>query len=304
MKKVCKISFLVITMLIFITGSSFATKPGEDVNPNGFPSGFHYNLNILGKKDTFTCPATMCDYDIDPDCTVNVIYIPVDNTDPVEILMESGKKKTSVTELDVTDWCTQPFDNDGAVVQIPSDTYNAYARALAKPTFDPNIAILGNSVSYVTDENGHDLYYLGSFSKSCVTTPDIPECNFTRTKGKSKATNITALLEFTGDICYFDPTSYCDPLADPLDPSSCPATSLCCTEVNIGTDLEPIWVYRDCVIKDPLLLSCDPQVEVTGYCKDYENDPTSIFTVGDFVGYLWSMDNNGVKLLQIRFYPQ
>jgi hypothetical protein len=297
MKKACTLSFLVITMLIFLTGSSFATKPGEEVNPNGFPSGFHYNLNILGKKDTFTCPAYLCDYVLDPDCTANVIYIPVDNADPVEILMESGKKRSSITELDVTDWCTEPFDNDGAVVQIPSATYDVYARALAKPTFDPNIAILGNSVSYVTDENGNDLYYLGSFSKSCVTTPDIPECSFTRTKGKSRATNITALFEFTGDICYFDPTSYCDPLVD------CPAASLCCTEVNIGTETEPIWVYRDCTIKDPLL-SCDPQVEVTGYCKDYENDPTSIFTVGDLVGYLWSMDNNGVKLLQIRFYPQ
>ena len=303
MKKVCKISFLVIIMLIFVAGSSFATKPGEDVNPNGFPSGLHYNLNIIGKNDTFTCPAYLCDYVIDPGCVANVIYIPVDNTDPVQILMESGTKRTSVTELNVTDWCTEPFDNDGAVVQIPAATYNVYARALAKPTYDPNIAILGNSLSYVTDEYGNDLYYLGSFSKECVTTPDIPECIFTRTTGKSKATNITPLFEYTGDICYFNPTGYCDPLADPLDPSSCPAAPLCCTEVNIGTDLEPIWVYRDCVIKDPLL-SCDPQVEVTGYCKDYADNPTSVFTIGDFVGYLWSIDNNGVKLLQVRFYPQ
>jgi hypothetical protein len=304
MKKGFKISFLVTIMLIFIAGSSFATKPGEDVNPNGFPSGFHYNLNIIGKKDTFTCPAYLCDYAIDPDCVANVIYIPADNADPVEILMESGTKRTSVTALNVTDWCTEPFDNDGAVVQIPSATYNVYARALAKPTYDPNIALLGNSLSYVTDENGNDLYYLGSFSKECVTTPDIPECSFTRTKGKSKATDITALFEFTGDICYFDTTGYCDPLADPLDPSYCPATSLCCTQVNIGTDDDPIWVNRDCVIKETDV-SCDvSQIEVIGYCMDYADNPTSVFSVGDFVGYLWSMDNNGVKLLQVRFYPQ
>jgi hypothetical protein len=92
-------------------------------------------------------------------------------------------------------------------------------------------------------------------------------------------------------------------IVDPLDPLSCLATPLCCTHVNIGTDLEPIWVNRDCTIKDPLL-SCDPQVEVMAYCKDYADNPTSVFTVGDFVGYLWSMDNNGVKLLQVRFYPQ
>jgi hypothetical protein len=303
MKKACKISFLVITMLVFIAGSAFATKPGNDENPNGFPSGFHYNLNIIGKKDTFTCPADLCDV-INPDCDTNVIFIPVDNADPVEILMESGTKRTSVTELNVTDWCTEPFDNDGAVVQIPSATYNVYARALATPTGDPNIAILGNSLSYVTDEYGNNLYYLGSFSKDCVTTPDIPECIFIRTPGKSKATNITPLFEFTGNICYFDYDGYCDPLADPLDPSYCPATSLCCTEVNIGTDDVPILVKRDCVIKE-VDVSCDlSQIPVTAYCMDYENNPTSVFSVGDFVGYLWSIDNNGVKLLQVRFYPQ
>ncbi len=300
MKKVCKISFLVITMLIFMAGSSIATKPGEDVNPNGFPSGFHYNLNIIGKKDTFICPAYLCDYVADPYCVANVIYIPADNIpadNPVEILMESGTKRSSVTELNVTDWCTKPFDNDGAVVQIPPATYNVYARALAKPTYDPNIAILGNSLSYVTDEYGNDLYYLGSFSKDCVTTPDIPECIFTRTNGKSRATNITPLFKYTGDICYFHPEGYCDPLVD------CPATQLCCTQVDIGTVEAPNLVYRNCVIKG--LDSCGvDQVEVTGYCKDYENNPTSVFLIGDFVGYLWSMDNNGVKLLQIRFYPQ
>jgi hypothetical protein len=299
MKTFCKMSLLAITMVIFLVGFANATQPGEDVNPNGFPSGSHYNLNIIGKEDTFTCPSYLCDYVTDPGCVADVIYVPVYSADPFEILMESGTKRTSITELKVTDWCTEPFDNDGAVVQIPSATYKVYARALAKPTYNPNIAIMGNSLSYVTDEYGNDLYYLGSFTKDCVTTPDIPECTFTRTKGKSRATDISALFEFTGDICYFDTTGYCDP----LDPSSCTATSLCCTQVNIGTELEPIWVNRDCLIKDPLL-SCDPQIEVSAFCKAYADNPTSVFAVGDFVGYLWSMDNNGVKLLQIRFYPQ
>lgn len=306
MEKVCKISFLVIILLIFMTGSSIATKPGEDVNPNGFPSGFHYNLNIIGKKDTFTCPAYLCDYVLDPECTANVIYIPADNTDPVEILMESGNKRSFITELNVTDWCTEPFDDDGAVVQIPAATYNVYARALAKPTDDPNIAILGNSLSYVTDEYNNNLYYLGSFSKECgVTTPEIPECSFTRTKGKSKAINITPLFEYTGDICYFDPTGYCDlSVIDPSDPSFCLSTQLCCTEVNIGTVDDPILVYRDCETEDLSLGCSTDQIEVTAYCKDYSMNPISVFSIGDFLGYLWSIDNNGLKLLQLRFYPQ
>ncbi len=301
MKRLSLAGIFAVICLLFFAGQLLAA--GE--NPNGFPSGTHYNLNIIGKKDGFTCPATLCD-PLDLTCVPNVIYIPAENdpvTDPpVEILMVSGKKgsaKTAgITTLAVTDWCTQPFDNDGAVVQLPPNEagYRVYARALAKPTFNPNIAILGNTLSFVEDDLGNLLYYFGSFTKDCVTTPTTPECIYARTKGRSVATDISPLFEFTGSVCYFDPTGYCDPAVD------CPAASLCCTKVNIGTNLEPIWVNKDCKPLDPNLGCSIEQVEVTAYCKAY-SEPQWVFNVGDFVGYLWSMDNNGLKLLQVRFYP-
>ena len=121
-------------------------------------------------------------------------------------------------------------------------------------------------------------------------------CVYTRTKGHSVATDISPLFEFTGAVCYFDPTGYCNPL-------DCPASQLCCGQVNIGTELEPILVYRNCVPKDPELGCSGTTVEATAYCQDYSEDPQWIFNVGDLLGYLWSMDNNGLKLLQVRFYP-
>jgi len=95
-----------------------------------------------------------------------------------------------------------------------------------------------------------------------------------------------------GGDCYFNPTGSSD---------GCPGHQLCCDQVNIGTELEPLLVYKNCTIKDPLLACTN--IEVTAYCKDYSTDPQWVFNVGDLVGYLWSMDNNGLKLLQVRFYP-
>ena len=39
-----------------LAGPAWAVKPGQAVNPNGFPSGEHFNLNIHGKKLDFNCP--------------------------------------------------------------------------------------------------------------------------------------------------------------------------------------------------------------------------------------------------------
>jgi hypothetical protein len=42
-------------------------------------------------------------------------------------------------------------------------------------------------------------------------------------------------------------------------------------------------------------------VSVSAFCKTYTNE--WVFNIGDFVEYLWSLDNNGIKLMQVRFYP-
>ena len=52
MKKLIMSSLLLCSMMFFVAGSAFAVKPGADgnppTNPNGFPSGGHFNLNIHG----------------------------------------------------------------------------------------------------------------------------------------------------------------------------------------------------------------------------------------------------------------
>ena len=56
MRNLKMIVLLTVAVGFILVGSASAVKPGEDVNPNGFPSGDHYNLNIIGKKQGFNCP--------------------------------------------------------------------------------------------------------------------------------------------------------------------------------------------------------------------------------------------------------
>ena len=43
--------------LFAVSATVLATPPGETVNPNGFPSGAHFNLNLNAKGPEFNCPA-------------------------------------------------------------------------------------------------------------------------------------------------------------------------------------------------------------------------------------------------------
>ncbi len=162
MKKLITSSLLLCSMMFFVAGSALAGKPREGVDGpyygNGYPSGKHYNLNIIGKQDGFMGPCpypkpvfdTEFPYDIVDYEYGNVVFIPEwtetdDGTYP-RIIMQSGKKNGKgakndelnlLETLTVIDPCTEPFldgladdDEDGecdgyegstdpAVLQLP-----------------------------------------------------------------------------------------------------------------------------------------------------------------------------------------
>ncbi len=275
----CLLKLMIVAVIaVFAADPAYATQPGQTVNPNGFPSGDHYNLNILGKKDGFACEQA---YDpIGNPVYGNVVFVPL-NGNNIQILMQSGKG-TTISTLQVIDPCTSSIDGSPAVVQIPNNDkgYRVYARALAKPTNNPTIQITPQLVG-VQDEFGNDLVYLGLVTSNGFQTADG---TFTRKKGKSTAVDITGMFEWSGSICYFT-SSYCT--------DSCTTTSLCCVPgATAGT-------YDSCVPKVDL---CPlGTVELTAYCRTYTDE--WVFNIGDFVTYLWGITNNGVKNLQVRFYP-
>jgi hypothetical protein len=55
MKRFVKLFPAIAVVAAFAAAPAHAAKPGQTVNPDGFPSGEHYNLNILGKKNGFAC---------------------------------------------------------------------------------------------------------------------------------------------------------------------------------------------------------------------------------------------------------
>ncbi|MGE5808634.1 MAG: hypothetical protein ACM32I_05890, partial [Nitrospirota bacterium] len=120
MNRLLKLFLAVAVVAAFAAAPAYATQPGQTVNPNGFPSGEHYNLNILGKKDGYTCGRQ---YDAYGNPVYgNVVFVPDTGTN-IQILMQSGlgNKAASITTLQVTDPCTASFDGTPAVVQLPKN---------------------------------------------------------------------------------------------------------------------------------------------------------------------------------------
>lgn len=286
MKKQVVIVSTVASLVLWLAGSCWATAPGQEVNPNGFPSGEHFNLNIIGKKEGFVPPVQEYDEFGDP-IYGNVVFVPQDGQG-IELYMQSGKgrKIAGVTELQVIDNAAG-FDGDGAVLQLPNNSagYRVYARALATPTDNPWMTISPSLVA-VEDDAGNDLLYLGLVTDNGFESAD--GVTLTRTKGKSTAVNITGLFEWTGDVCYF---------TQPDGTST--QTQKCC----LDGDLDGIYdVCEEPVVVDGIVSCSSIEFDLLDlFCVSYADE--WVFNIGDFVEYLWSMDNNGSKLIQIRFYP-
>jgi hypothetical protein len=325
------LSFTLVAVLAFgiLTAEAGKPKTGGVFNGNGFPSGPHFNLNIKAKNpDTFTCPDQAdvikyyCPdsgvvYDNSPGCNDvcgsecievygNVIFFPQGNGDEnFSILMESGKEKPKgkPTEpvnypdlLEVTDWCTGFESNDNAVVRIPADPdgYAVYARLTGDPKEDPAFEFADPRLDYVEDD-GQDLMLLGFISNGVWNPSGDPIGSISRTKGQGvrKATNITPLFMWSGDICTF--IDWGD--GGELIPK-------CCIDTSEPAD----GIYDECI--DPTDPESDPPCEEgytieETYCVNYE-EPVWVFNIAEFVGMLFDIHPDGAykaSLIQIRFYP-
>jgi hypothetical protein len=299
-------------LVMFIIFSVPVSVPGAETNPNGFPSGPHFNLNIHGKQAGFSCPqpeyyvrvtvdanndgdlnslVKVCDLGDTCEPTVtqiygNSIFIP-ESGKGVQVNVESGKKgpksAPSAAELQVTDWCSGFGDDAEVRFRLPANEagYDVYARILAKPTDNPSMTFSDPGLVYAEDEDGA-LVWVGLLTGSGFQASGTP-FTFTRYKGKSPAQDITGLFQWSGDLCYTQPaegrteTPFCVSGPDSLGQYSYyppDDAGLCLAS---GT---------------PILLYC------TAYASDW------VFNIADFVEMFYGIDNNLAKLVQVRFYPR
>lgn len=309
-------------------------------NGNNYPSGAHYNLNIHGKKDGFECPPAEYQWEITagpdggafsvgsvyvgpacPDSYTcvqgdqvfgNVINVSRNPADANGILWESGgkgpKSSPEVQTLEVVDWCTKPFDGSDAQLRIPKDSegYMVFARLTGKPgNGDTQVAIDG-CLQSVSDETGNDMMMLGlvttdgqSYVPNCATGTSDPvtlvRYDGPNGKGASKATDITRLFEWSGTTYQF------------LDAETCSAEAegcinLCCPDGNGDGVFNGECLPREA---DPItgqLPACAVgYTPVAAQGTVYEN--AWVFNIGDFVEYLWNLENDGTYNIKVRLYP-
>jgi hypothetical protein len=277
---------------LFFAATTFAVKPGEEVNPNGFPSGEHYNLNLNAKKLSYDCTRVEYDEDGNP-IYGKVIFIPQDTSsypgEKVGILMESGKNGPNCTTLEVVDQCAG-FDDDPAVLCLPKSEYgyNVYLRAKGEPTENGEMMIFG-SLQWVEDENGIPLVFLGTLTDADLKHP------LKRPKGKGKikaAVDISYLFKLQGAICYEEELP-----ADLTNPEAYNNTQ-CCTP----TDTDGDGVNDSYINCSPLVDSECNLGETLLYCTGVFNSDW-LFNIEALVKYLWEVKNDGLSA-QVRFYPR
>jgi hypothetical protein len=273
----------------------------------------------------------------------NVVNVPRFTTDdPITIVMESGRKgpksQPAATTLMVTDWCTESFPDDGSFppplgdegrMLLPknSDGYAVYVRVLGKPHKGDNgpefvMMPLGfesiENEYYDVDTDGdgvpdEEVYLLGFISPDGgVFGPfgDPVTRSGSKGNGAKKATDISPLFEWAGDICYVQ--------GDPVDEAlfcegvTCDyPTLLCCVDNEPVVDgvIVPDGTYDACITPtidtdaDGIGDTCEAgYVDVTdAACKYVEND--WVFNIADFVNVLFEIKNNDTYNVQIRFYP-
>lgn len=264
-----------VVIMFIMAGGAFAAKPAQTIDwSNGFPSGEHHNLNIHGKKDGFSC---------DGSPGGGSVFVPEYGAAEIQLIQN---KKSKVDALTIHDACGG-FDGDAAQVELPSGEYQVYARILAKPmkadesrevVFYPKLveACNDSGTENFTDATSCDESFLlgtGVVTKDGAFDTDSQKLE--RQKGKSKATDISGMFQWSGFAC--------DQSVD-LDGDG---------EITLA-DASDLDADGD-VDEDDLALLLEQS------CTLHES--TWIYDIADLVVHGWDYQNNGVKLVQIRFYP-
>jgi hypothetical protein len=324
MKRMLIAVLMVVMLATLLVGNSvaMAAKPdGSDgskdviAKSNGFPSGEHFNLNIHGKK---------ADYVGDPTPGGNSVFILEYGNSTIEYVTN---KKASLDTLTVLDPLAEAFDGDPAKVQLPyeAEGYFVFGRILAKPN-NGNLKPVSSIILYPNE-------VVAACNDNVTTNPDFPyytECpddpllalglivgpnlytaepegyvrfdpGATKGKGKSKATDITRLFTYTGWVV--------DARLDTNWPDGVPDGVIDEYDIPVGDyDGDPLTAPNQDYNNDGVIDEADLEAWLTDMAAlespmAWYFDAEWILNIADLVITEQGLQNDGTKLLQVRFYP-
>jgi hypothetical protein len=292
-----------------MAGKGLADKPVDVVMwSNGFPSGPHFNLNIHGKKDDYNCDPTSgggsvfvpeygdseIDFVQNKRSSVNELTVHDKcagfDDDPALVQLPAGEYQVYARIL------AKPLKDDEQrdVVFYPKLVEACNDTLSALDTNGNGVIDLGDLSADLDgdgdiDEDDLALYYEFPDAVDCsdsfllgtgvVTSGgvfDMDSQELIRTKGKSKAVDVTELFQWSGYAC--------DQIYDVNGNGEIDLGDLSADLDGDGDiDEDDLQIYLD--------MSCTFQ------------DSVWIYDIADLVVYGWDYKNNGAKLLQTRFYP-
>ena len=311
------VSLVVVVSLVFGASVAMAAKPqnsgsGKDVIAlsNGFPSGLHFNLNIHGKKASFTGDSTPGG---------KSVFILEYGESTIQYV---SNKKASVTELTVLDPLAEAFDGDPAKVMLPSEQqgYYVFGRILGKPNNGQDDAVSSiilypNEVVEACNDTdpanpdfpdytecpddpllalglivGPNLYIVDPETETYVRfDPEV-----TKGKGKSKATDITRLFTYTGWVVDARLDLNEDGVigVDDIPEADYDGDGTIDRDYNqdgiVDEDDVEAWLTDMSLLDPPMAWY---------FAEEW------ILNIADLVVTEQGLVNDGTKLLQVRFYP-
>ena len=316
---------LVLLVIVAVLGVSpaLAAKPPQVITvSNGFPSGMHFNLNIHGKNpETFTTPNPP-PYD---QPYGNSIFIPEYTAPYKPITIECMSDKKGVgTKLEVIDPYAMPsfyfggtptfYENADDLAQfmlpykiqtddgvIDSNGYFVYGRILGKPNNSakkdgsPSSVIVTPNPVLQVDSDGA-AFPLGMVTsqgsyrldgQEFIRFDDTSSIPNGKGKGRSIAKNITDMFMWTGWVVDASLDANSD---GAIDENDIPADAYI-TNPEWDTDSSGAISLTE-------WLTAMADLGLARYYEDWW-----VFDIAEMVTQSWGIENDGTKLLQIRFYP-
>ena len=330
MKKRIVLVVTALTVVALLVGATavMAAKPqksgsGKDVIAlsNGFPSGQHFNLNIHGKDpETFVCNETSGG---------KSVFVAEYGASTIQYV---SNEKASVYGLTVLDPCAMPdpYGDGVAKVQLPykvmvDDTptpaggYYVFVRILGKPNngkteTSSNIILYPNTVVEACNDPGDPDFgnytacsdselLMGLIVGENLYVPDPDEQVLrrfedpipTKGRGKSRGVNITRLFIYTGWVVDATLDANDDEV---IDINDVPVADY--GEAMPGANRD----YNNDGVED--------EADVEAWLTDMAAlaEPMAwyfanewIFNIADLVITDQGLENDGTKLVQLRFYP-